>query len=80
MRIARRLLGDGAEGDRFVVPVGMSDANGGAAWIGLITIDALVCYIQPIAVAVEQLPQPRGHKLAECVRVACVVGKQRHAS
>ena len=34
MRIARRLLGDGAESDRFVMPVGMSDTDGDAVRIG----------------------------------------------
>ena len=52
-----------AEGDRLVAPVGMGDANGDAVRIGGVPVDALVRDVQPLAIAVEQLPQPRGREV-----------------
>ena len=58
----------------------MGDANGDAVRIGGVTVDALVRDVQPLAIAIEQVPKPRGRKVALSVRVACVVGEQRHAT
>ena len=77
---ARRFVGDGSEADRLVMPVGMRDADRDAVRISRMPVDAFVRDVQPLAIAVEQFPQPRGCEVALRIRIAGVIGEQRHAS
>ena len=58
----------------------MGDSDGDAMRIGGVTIDAFVRDVQPLAIAVEQVPKPRGREVSLSVGIACVVGQQRHAT
>ena len=58
----------------------MGDADRDAVRIGRVAVDALVRDVQPLAIAIEQVPEPRGCEVALCIRVARVVGKKRHAA
>jgi hypothetical protein len=58
----------------------MRDADGNAMPVGGVTVDAFVRDIQPLAIAIEQVPEPRRCKLALSIGIAGEVGEQRHAN
>ena len=62
------------------MPIGMRDADGNAVRIPRMPVDAFVRDVQSLAIAVEQFPQPRRREVALRVRIAGVIGEQRHAT
>ena len=73
----RRPLGQIAEADDLVAPVGVRDAHGHAARGG-VPVHALVRDVERRAVAVEQLPERGRREVAVGVGVARVVGQSAH--
>jgi hypothetical protein len=72
-----RLAGDVGEGDRLVATVGIREDHRGSI-PGDVPVDALVRDVEPLAVAVEQLPQLVRRPMLLRVRVRRVFGEFRH--
>jgi hypothetical protein len=70
---ARRLLGELAEAEGLVAPVRMRDAHRYATRVRGVPVEALVADVEPLAPAVEQLPQTRRREVALRVRVARII-------
>jgi hypothetical protein len=65
------------EGESFVAAVCADDAHRDP--VGRMPVDALVRDVQPLPVAVEELPEPRGRAEPLGVRIGDVVGQRGHA-
>jgi hypothetical protein len=55
----------------------MRDAHGDALPITGVPVDAFVADVQPVAIAVEQLPEPLRREVPLRVRVAREIGERR---
>ena len=75
MRDARRQVRELPESERLVAAVVAGDAHRDPRRVARMPVDALVREVQPVAAAVEQIPQPRHGKMALRVGEACV-GRQ----
>jgi hypothetical protein len=55
----------------------MRDAHGDALSVTGVAVDAFVADVQPVAPALEQLPEPLRREVPLCVRVAREIGEGR---
>ena len=77
VREARGVLGDLAVAQDLVAAVGLDDDDGRPIAVDM-PVDAFVRDVQPLAVAVEQLPQPGGREMRLGIGVARVGREARH--
>src|SRR5258708_32879533 len=74
---ARGVAGDPPEAQHLVVAVGMDHDHRRMRLAGM-TVDTLVRDVQPLAIAVEEFPEPARGKMRLGVRVARVLRQLGH--